>query len=286
MKALLFAALGVAVSLGTNPTHAACPADRDVALMAARYSNLQPVPNPPGDLTMKDALCGRDKFVEFLGQQYGRVVGYKAGLTSAATQKRFNHNQPIRGVLLERMLVKEGVDVPAQFGTRPVFEADLILEVRDSGIHQAKSPLDALNHLSAIYPFIELADLIVEDPAKLTGPALQLVNVGARMGVLGKPVSVRATPELVNALATMTVKVMDQDSKELDSGKGSAVLDQPLNAVLWLAQDIAASGGRLKKGDLLSLGSFSRLMPPKAGLQIKVVYEGLPGNPAVGVRFR
>jgi 2-keto-4-pentenoate hydratase len=42
----------------------------------------------------------------------------------------------------------------------------------------------------------------------------------------------------------------------------------------------------LKKGDLLSLGSFSRLLPPKPGTGAKVVYDGLPGNPTVSVRFK
>jgi hypothetical protein len=37
-------------------------------MMAARYANRQPVPNPPADLSMTDVLCGRDKFVRFLGQ--------------------------------------------------------------------------------------------------------------------------------------------------------------------------------------------------------------------------
>jgi hypothetical protein len=33
---------------------AACPSDVDTAVMAARYANLQPVPNPPADLSMTD----------------------------------------------------------------------------------------------------------------------------------------------------------------------------------------------------------------------------------------
>ena len=65
--------------------HAACPADVDVGIMAARYANLLPAPNPPADLSMADALCGREKFTLYLEQQQGKVVGFKAGLTSRAT---------------------------------------------------------------------------------------------------------------------------------------------------------------------------------------------------------
>ena len=39
-------------------------------------------------------------------------------------------------------------------------------------------------------------------------------------------------------------------------------------------------------GARLSLGSFTKLLPPKAGMVVRVAYEGLPGNPVVGVRFR
>lgn len=283
MVAAIVAAMAAACM--TN-VYAACPSDLDTALMAARYANLQPAPNPPADLSMADALCGRDKFAAFVGQQAGRVVGYKAGLTNPAVQKRFNHASPVRGTLHEKMLLQDGAKVPAKFGARPLFEADMVMEVKDAGINSAKTPLDALRYLSRIYPFIELPDLVVEDPAKITGPALVYANVGARLGVLGKPIDAVPTQAMVDALANMTVRLLDQDGKEIDSGKGAAILDQPLNAVLWLAADLKRSGLALKKGDLLSLGSFSRLLPPKPGTGAKAVYEGLPGNPSVSVSFQ
>jgi 2-keto-4-pentenoate hydratase len=254
--------------------------------MAARYARLEPVPNPPAGMTMPEAVCGRAKFAALLGETSGKVVGYKAGLTNPAVQKRFNHPSPVRGTLFEKMLLQDGAEVPAKFGARPVFEADIIVEVADSGINKAKTPLEALRHLSRIYPFIELPDLMFEDPAKITGPSLIYANVAARLGVLGKPIDVKASQALVDALAAMTVKLVDQDGKELDTAKGTAILDQPLNVVLWLVKDLNESGTPLKKGDLLSLGSFSRLLPPKPGTAARVTYEGLPGNPSATVRFK
>jgi 2-keto-4-pentenoate hydratase len=282
MKALFgFAAIAMALEV-----HAACPSDADIAAMAARYARLEPVPNPPAGMTMPEAVCGRAKFAALLGETSGKVVGYKAGLTNPAVQKRFNHPSPVRGTLFEKMLLQDGAEVPARFGARPVFEADIIVEVADSGINKAKTPLEALRHLSRIYPFIELPDLMFEDPAKITGPSLIYANVAARLGVLGKPIDVKASQALVDALAAMTVKLVDQDGKELDTAKGTAILDQPLNVVLWLVKDLNESGTPLKKGDLLSLGSFSRLLPPKPGTAARVTYEGLPGNPSATVRFK
>jgi 2-keto-4-pentenoate hydratase len=266
--------------------HAACPADVDAALIAARHANLQMVPNPSPDITMEDAICGRDKLTRFLAQNYGKVIGYKAGLTNPAAQKQFKVTYPVRGTLFEKMILREGVEVPAKFGARPVFEADLIVEVKDSGINKAKTPLDALRSVSRIYPFIELPDLLVENPKGITGPIIVYLNVAARLGVLGKPIEVKASSALLDALANMTVRLVDEGGKELDNAKGSALLNHPMNVVLWLAQDVQKDGGSLKKGQLLSLGTFSRLHAPKPGATVKVVYEGLPGNPTVSVRFK
>jgi 2-keto-4-pentenoate hydratase len=76
------------------------------------------------------------------------------------------------------------------------------------------------------------------------------------------------------------------DGVELDRGKGADVLDHPLNAVVWLVRDLARSGRALKRGDLVSLGSFSRLLAPRPGLAVAVRYEGLPGTPEVRVSFK
>lgn len=230
--------------------HAACPSESDAAAMAERFARLEPVPNPPSDLTVSDAFCGRARFTAILGRSYGRVVGYKAGLTNPAVQQRFNYPSPVRGTLFEKMLLQDGAEVPAKFGARPVFEADIIVEVKDAGINDATTPL------------------------------------AARLGVLGKPIEVKASQALVDALAGMTVRLVDHDGMELETAKGTAILEQPLNVVLWLVKDLNDGGIALKKGDLLSLGSFSRLLPPQPGTGAKVTYEGLPGNPSVSVRFK
>jgi len=96
---------------------------------------------------------------------------------------------------------------------------------------------------------------------------------------------VQRTPQFADALASMKIVVMG-GGDDLDKGFGSDVLDHPLNAVAWLAQDMARQGLALKKGDLVSVGSFSKLMPPKPGLKVEVQYQGLPQNPSVKVVFK
>ena len=264
---------------------AACLSDVQAAALVANYLNKQPAANPEG-LNDADAACSRAKVNKFLVQQTGaKVVGYKAGLTNPAVQKRFNASAPVWGVLYEPMLLKDGATVEAAFGARPLFEADLLVRVSDARINQAKTPEQVLQYIDQVIPAIELPDLVVEAPPKLNGAAIAAINVGARYFVMGAPIAVQRTPQFGNALASMKIVVMG-GGDDLDKGFGSDVLDHPLNAVAWLAQDMARQGLALKKGDLVSVGSFSKLMPPKPGLKVEVQYQGLPENPSVKVVFK
>ena len=56
--------------------------------------------------------------------------------------------------------------------------------------------------------------------------------------------------------------------------------------MVWLAEALAKEGIAMKPGDLISLGSFSPLLPPKAGLKATVTYGGLPGAAPVSVQFK
>jgi 2-keto-4-pentenoate hydratase len=142
-----------------------------------------------------------------------------------------------------------------------------------------------------VIPFIELPDLLVQSPAPpmLTGAGIVAINVGARLGVMGAPIPVpilRAERfSMLESLRDMDITVR-ADAMTVDRGKGSDVLGQPLEAVVWLVQDLARDGRALKPGDLISLGSFSRLLPPARGVAVEVEYKGLPGNPRVAVTFR
>lgn len=276
--------VAAATTFATTGVHGACLSDVQAAALVARYMNRQPASDLVG-LSAADGECTRAKVNRYLEQQLGRPVGHKAGLTNPAMQKRFNHDAPVRGMLYAPMLLKDGATVDAKFGARPLFEADMLVRVSDARINRARTPEDVLRAIDQVIPFIELPDLIVETPAKLSGPAINAINVGARLGVLGAPISVQRSAAFANALRDMQV-VIRTDGAEVDRGLGADVLGHPLNAVIWLAQDLAREGGALKRGDLVSLGSFSKLLPPKPGMAVEVGYRGLPGDPVVRVHFK
>jgi 2-keto-4-pentenoate hydratase len=87
-------------------------------------------------------------------------------------------------------------------------------------------------------------------------------------------------------LRDMRVIMTDDKGNELADAPGTAILGHPLNAVLWLVEDLRKSGGRLRVGDKLSLGAFSPPLAPHSEMRVTVRYVGLPGDPQIHVRFK
>lgn len=269
---------------------AECLSDAQVTELNAALLARTPAVNPPEQINEVDAACTRAKLNKLLAARYGAVVGYKAGLTNPAVQKRFNYDKPVWGVLYHGMLLDTGATVDAAFGARPLFEADMLVRVKNAEINQAKTPAEVLANVDQIIPFIELPDLVVQAPPKLNGPGVAAINVGARLGVKGAPLDVPTSAAgqatLLQGLHDMTVVMTDGSGTELARGKGADILEHPLNAVVWLAGELAKEGIAMKPGDVISLGSFSPLLPPKAGQTVRVSYEGLKGAQPVSVTFK
>jgi 2-keto-4-pentenoate hydratase len=276
--------------LATLPLSAqACMSDADVAALLASYTAKTPAANPEG-LTDEAGACSRGKLTALMEKQGSKLVGYKAGLTNPAVQKRFNTDRPVWGKLYENMMLKDGATVDAAFGARALFEADMLVRVSSEAINSAKTPMDVLNAIDQIIPFIELPDLVVQAPPRLNGAAISAINVGARLGVLGQPIAapaIRAEKyQMLDALRDMQVTMTDAAGANLGGGKGSDILEHPLNAVVWLAQALGKDGQSMKVGQIISLGSFSPLVPTKAGMTVTVNYAGLPGAKPVKVSFK
>ncbi|WP_226581009.1 2-keto-4-pentenoate hydratase [Acuticoccus sediminis] len=265
---------------GIGGANAACVDDATLAAYLKDFDSGTPTRAMGAGGSVEDARCIQDLLVGELTGELGPVIGYKAGLTSAAAQERFGVDEPVLGTLLEKMMLPSGATVPASFGARPLFEADLLLVVGDAGINEAKTPEEVLAHLSSVRPFIELPDLMLAEGEPLDGATITAMNVGARMGVVGDDIPV--DDAMLDTLKTMTVTVTDADGTMLAEAKGESVLGNPLNSALWLME----KGLTFEPGQVISVGSIGPLLPPaKAKGTATVTYKGLPGDPAVTVHF-
>ena len=264
--------------------HAACPDAAAVAAYVADYQAVRASRGFGNDLSFADAQCAKGKVAQRLTQVQGPVVGYKAAFTNPAMYQRFGVTGPAWGVMFGKMMLASGAKLPARFGARPLYEADFLAVVKDAGLADAQTQLEALQHISAVVPFIELPDLMLEGAA--TGAALISTNLGFRGGVLGPRVAVEPTQAFLDALANMTVVMTEERSgKELGRAKGDILMQHPVNAAMWLAAALKKDGITLRSGDLLSLGGYIPPTPTQPGTTITVKYLGLPGDPAVTVHL-
>ncbi len=269
-----------------GPAFAACPegSAHEGETLAAAWQDREPVARvKPED--MADALCIQRVMVAELDVVVGPHVGWKVGLTSETVQERFGADAPVAGALLAGMIWPSELPVARDFGARPMVEADLVVRVADPAIMQASDHAEVLAAIDWVLPFIELVDLMVADPATLDAWSITAINVGARGGVLGEPVPV--TQEMGETLAAMTVVIESEGGEVLGEYPGSAILGHPLDAVLWLVDELAARGETLDAGELLSLGSFGPLFAVDEHDAFRVRYEGLVPDqvPEVEVRF-
>lgn len=262
----------------------ACPDDAAVAAYLADFQAAKASAGFGKSLTAADAACARSRLLAVLPTVLGPRVGYKALFTNVESQRRFGVAGPAWGAMFGKMMLPSGSRVPAQFGAKPRYEADFIVVVKDAGLADARTPVEALDHLSALVPFVELPDLMID--GTISGLELIATNAAFRGGVSAPPIPVTPGPALAEALAAMDVVMTEEVAgKELAKAKGSVLMDNPLNAAIWLARELRRDGIELKAGDQLSLGGFIGSQPTRAGTRIVVRYLGLPGDPAVSIAF-
>ncbi len=258
------------------------------AKLADYYLKKQPAPALEPVPTLDRAMKIQAEYVAAIMPSFGRVVGYKAGLTNPSVQKVFGVSAPVRGTLLEKMILRSGSSIEANFGARPLYEGDLILRVGSEAVNAAKTPMEALAGIDAAIPFIELPDLVYAKDVKINGTLLAAVNVAARYGIVGEPIPVQATPEWMERLKTFKCQIYDGTGAMLIEAPGSSLLDHPINVVLWIRDSLRADGIALKKGDLLSLGTITKLTPTAPNTVVKARYVGLdPKGPVeISVIFK
>jgi len=277
-------ALGVA-----SLAQGACFTDGQAASLAEHFFSKSAAADI-GPMTQAEAECSRAKLHTVLERRQGPLIGYKVGLTNPAIQRMLKGDQPVWGKLYQGMLLENGAVLDAAFGARPTVEADLMVRVSSAAINQARTPMEVLQAIDQVIPFVELPDMLVQTPLKLDAQTLTAINVAARLGVVGRPVPVPASQAdkqaLLEALRDMHLSMTDGAGRVLGQGKGSDLLGHPLHAAIWLAAALAREGQSLKPGQFISLGSFPPVMLPQRGLKFTATYQGLPGAQPVSVIFR
>jgi 2-keto-4-pentenoate hydratase len=198
-----------------------------------------------------------------------RLVGSKIGLTSRAVQKQLGVDRPDFGVLFADMIVAEDEPVAAGRVLQPKIEAEVaFLLDRDIDV-EAPTIADVLRAVAYAMPALEIVG------SRITNWDIGIVdtvadNASSGLFVLGGPVR-----RLDNLDLRALQMRMTRREEVVSKGTGAACLGNPLNAMAWLAAELARRGRPLRAGDVVLSGALGPMVPVNPGDTFEANIVGL-----------
>ena len=237
-------------------------AGEDVAQVVEAVNKQQLMPQFGDQLDIESAYQLQTRAVNnLLASQ--RPDGFKAGLTSHASQAKFAVKQPVAGVLLagaKKAANSEGGYV-IQVGNKPKLMLELEIGFRlKQTVTRPINDMEVLKALiEGIYPVIELPELGFQHMPSLLGTDIIANNVAARKYIVGAPPD--SLPADINALP---VQLYHNDQLILE-GFGSDAMGDQWQALVWLINQSLANGWVIDPDQILITGALGKMLPAQAG---------------------
>lgn len=209
-------------------------------------------------LTIDDAYQIQLSNIERAVKEGHVISGKKIGLTSEGIQKQLGVNEPDYGHLFSSMNCENG-QIETQRMLQPKIEGEIAFILKEDLTGGKVTAEDVRKATDYVVAAFEIVDSRVADwKIKL----IDTVSDNASSGryILGDrklKISEVNLPEIPMLLYKNGEKVAE--------GKGSAVLNDPCNAVAWLANKMWSYGVVLKKGEVILSGAFSAAPEAKRG---------------------
>ena len=254
--------------------------DLDYAAVAEEFwaSALAGEPYPPAwfdRLSMAQAervqLALLDKRLA-LGEVH---AGWKVGLTAKAIQEQFSVHEPVFGYLLGAGLITSGATLEYADILKPGYENEICLRMGSDLAGPGVTPEQARQAVAELHPAMELIESRGDFTAQLAVSVAD--NVQQKGFVLGPGMPIGDID-----LREVTV-VVTQNDQQVATGRGDAVLGDPLNSLAWLANKLAEHGRAIKAGQFIMAGSLTRQFPLAAGDRAVARFDPI-GEVAVSLR--
>lgn len=198
-----------------------------------------------------------------------RIVGRKAGLTAEAVQRQLGVDQPDFGVLFDDMRVADGGTLDPAKCIQAKAEAEIAFVLGADLPSPQSTAADVAAAVASVHAAIEIVDSRIAD-WKITFADTVADNGSSAFFVLSDQGLPLGGLDLPGAAMTMSV-----NGAVASTGKGAAVMGNPLNAAAWLAQTLAAAGEPLKAGDVLLAGALGPMVALNAGDEVRTEIAGI-----------
>jgi len=205
-----------------------------------------------------------------------KITGKKIGLTSKAVQKQLGVNQPDFGILFNDMEVFNDSFLKVSEVMQAKVEAEVAFVLARDLDFPNITISDITDAIDYALPAIEIVGSRIKDwDIKITDTIAD--NASASHYVLG------STPKSLNEFDVVACTMEMKKNKQIVSrGTGADCLGSPLNATLWLANQMQIVGSPLKAGELILSGALGPMCMVNAGDEIAAEITGLG---SVSVKF-
>lgn len=241
------------------------------ALYEARAKRVPVAPFTDADpeLGMDDGYAVQRELTALLVADGDRVIGYKAGLTSAPMQQMFGVSTPDYGPVLASTVRADGASVSLDAFIAPKVEAEIVFRLGSPLTGPGVTVDRARAAVGEVMAGLEIVDSRIADwRIGLADTIADLASNGA--AVLGRPLA--PAPDLDYRLLGMA---FSRDGELLATGAGAAALGDPVAVVAWLANVLGERGVALEAGQLIMTGALHAAVPLTPGAVFTAEFDRL-----------
>ena len=194
--------------------------------------------------------------INYLCLKNNKCIGKKIGCTSQAAQEQMNIQEPFYGNLFSRFSATNINKLNSKYFFEPFVEPEISFRIKDD-INISEAPFsknDLFSLLDGILCSIEIVDFRFQKPINEIG-ALNLISTNGASDFWIKNEEIFSIQDI--DLSDYQVSLyIDNELKEIGNTKN--VLNNPLNAALWIINTLAKKGEPMLKGQFISSGSCTK----------------------------
>jgi len=201
----------------------------------------------------------------------GEITGYKLALTSKAMQNMFGVNTPFKGNLFSETILKGDQVISLKNYGRLGVEFELAIEIGENfGTSFINMTVEeCMRKVSSVYPAFELID-----DRNADYPNVNLISTTADNSWNANTVLGSKSEDFFH-LDFGTNNVFKTINGNMEKSVTGAALENPFNAVVWIAEFLKRRGLELKAGQIVMTGSTFPTYFPQIGDIIKYEVFGI-----------
>lgn len=229
-----------------------------------------PVRDLIGESSLDDAYAVQERLIAEATAGGATAVGRKIGLTSLVVQQQFGVAQPDFGVLLDTMVYGSAEPVALGGFLQPRIEGEVAFVLSRDLDSPTTTVAEVMRATDFVLPAIEVVD------SRIAGWDIRITDTIADNASSGA-VILGTTPYSLTGLDLTDVgMVLEHRGEPASVGAGSACLGSPVNAVAWLAREVARRGNPLRAGEIVLSGALGPMVsvPAKGSYRLSLTGMG------------